>query len=193
MADKTLASWQGTAEIDPHLDFGGAYSDESFAVILAQLHSIGDQAPYFSVTGETWTSEAAWRVNRTNALHSAGAQHDLALKLFPHLGPVVALHLSDDHGVPLHAFANSWYWYSDYDGKGVHDLPGHSEYAKLTAHERAAAYLRVRPELLPIGMGLVDFKAYVESLRPQWQLEADRALDLIVNPPSVDLDASPSV
>jgi hypothetical protein len=41
----------------------------------------------------------------------AGApQHELVLKLWPDLAPLVALHLSDVDGAPHSAEANGWYW-----------------------------------------------------------------------------------
>jgi hypothetical protein len=171
LTSKTIHSWQGTAKIDK-----AKYGD-GFAVITAALTKLGDQPPSFSVQGETWTTEFAWRNNRTESMHSAGAQHELALELFPFLAPIVALHLSDVAGVPMHADANGWYWYSDNDGKGVHELYS-SPYASMTPHER---------ELLPLDMDRDAFYAYTASLRPQWLLEASRALDLIMDSPPIDL------
>ena len=61
--------------------------------------------PYFSLTceeyvrrGESWQEEVF------------GAAHDLLLHTWPDLAPLVALHLSDIDGVPMHAEANGWYW-----------------------------------------------------------------------------------
>lgn len=186
MLEKKLESWQGTARID-----SSKYGD-SFAVITASLSSLGDQAPHFSVQGETWTNEAAFKAQRENAMHSAGMLHDLVLELFPFLAPVVALHLADRYGVPMHAEANGWYWYSDNDGQGIHNLYS-SPYASLTPHERAAAHLRVRPELLPLYLTRPAFSAFVDSLRPQWKLEAERALDLIIHPPNLDSLPEPTL
>ena len=178
-----LARWEGTAKIDK-----AKYRD-GFAVITAALTSLDGQPPYFSVQGETWTTEAAWKAQRESAMHSAGMQHDLALELFPFLAPVVALHLADVNGVPMHAEANGWYWYSDNDGKGVHELYS-SPFGKLSAHERAADYLRVRGELLPINLDRESFKTYVRSLYPQWRVEADRARNIIINGPNIAVEKS---
>jgi hypothetical protein len=51
---------------------------------------------YFSITGET--------------KDCGGCIHDEILKERPDLAPLVALHLSDLDGVPMHAEANGFYW-----------------------------------------------------------------------------------
>lgn len=65
--------------------------------------SFKSQRPYFSVTGTD-------RDLRYRDSMSSGAIHETILQVFPELAPIVALHLSDDNGVPMHAEANGWYW-----------------------------------------------------------------------------------
>lgn len=66
------------------------------------LHMIrGNGRPYFSLT------MASWLHGREDAF---GAAHRELVKLWPELQPLAALHLSDIHGVPMHAEANGWYW-----------------------------------------------------------------------------------
>jgi hypothetical protein len=67
----------------------------------AILHKIGDQAPYFSLTGEEYEKRR---------LVSCGCMHDRLLEIWPDLKPIADLHLSDIDGVPMHAKANGWYW-----------------------------------------------------------------------------------
>lgn len=64
------------------------------------LHKIGNQAPYFSVTGTIY--EHGRNV-------CGGCIHDEILAIWPDLAPVVALHLSDIDGVPMHFVGNGWY------------------------------------------------------------------------------------
>jgi len=40
-----------------------------------------------------------------------GCCHEHILALRPNLAPFAALHLSDQDGVPMHAFSNAWYWF----------------------------------------------------------------------------------
>lgn len=61
--------------------------------------------PYFSLTCEEYVRRGeSWQEG------VSGAAHDLLLRTWPELAPLVALHLSDIDGVPMHAVANGWYW-----------------------------------------------------------------------------------
>jgi hypothetical protein len=57
-------------------------------VVKAQLHSLGGQKPYFSVSSGN------------------GSDHDRIVRIFPELAPIVDMHLSDEDGVPMHGVAN---------------------------------------------------------------------------------------
>jgi len=67
----------------------------------AELHSHGDQKPYFAVT------------------NADGSDHETILKGFPELAPVVALHLCNEDGQPMHAVANGVYHIQKRDLKAV--------------------------------------------------------------------------
>lgn len=67
----------------------------------AILHKIGNQKPYFSLTG---------RVVIKGREFVSGAIHDEILEAFPELEDLAALHLSDIDGKPLHSFENGKYW-----------------------------------------------------------------------------------
>lgn len=59
--------------------------------VTAKRHSFREQHPYFSVTSQR------------------GANHEAILAACPALAPVVAMHLHDEDGVPMHAVANLAY------------------------------------------------------------------------------------
>jgi hypothetical protein len=65
------------------------------------LHKIGDQKPYFSLTG---------RVVENGVESVCGAIHKEILEAFPHLEDAAVLHLSDMDGKPMHSFENGKYW-----------------------------------------------------------------------------------
>lgn len=71
-----------------------------------KLYSLGNQAPYFSATGETHerAKNGRWMEG------SCGCIHDEILRYFPEFEPVVKVHLADEHGRPMHAVANAIYW-----------------------------------------------------------------------------------
>jgi hypothetical protein len=65
------------------------------------LRKIGDQKPYFSLTG---------RVVENGRESVSGAIHKEILEAFPQLEDAAALHLSDMDGKPMHSFENGKYW-----------------------------------------------------------------------------------
>jgi len=91
--------------------------------VIAELHSIGDQQPYFSITGEV---DRQAKNNRWMPFLS-GCIHKEILEHFPELQPLVAVHLSDEEGVPMHAYANAAYWagYTKYQQLDVTKLANH--------------------------------------------------------------------
>jgi len=73
----------------------------NFIQANAILHKIGNQKPYFSLTG---------RIVENGRESVSGAIHDEILKAFPELDDLVAMHLSDIDGKPMHSFENGKYW-----------------------------------------------------------------------------------
>lgn len=77
--------------------------------VTAGLHYLsGNRRPCFTVTADITT------IRRRDL--GGGCCHDEIVKIWPKLAPVVALHLSDDQGVPMHAEPNGWYWLAGYYG-----------------------------------------------------------------------------
>lgn len=75
--------------------------------VEAQLIKRGeDKIPYFSITGTIKKTDKRYR----DPYIMAGAIHEEILKYFPHLAPLVEVHLSECDGLPLHAEANARYW-----------------------------------------------------------------------------------
>lgn len=114
---------------------------------------IGDQQPYFSVTASIWNSKAHAR-RRPDNPSGGGAAHDDVLRAFPALADIVALHLCDMDGAPMHAVANGWYWYEQGD------------------LEQTARHLRVSVADLPVGADRDTFTAFVDAQRDRWAAEA---------------------
>jgi len=134
--------------------------------VRAGLHTIGTQRAYFSVTGTIY-----------NYGHDVGGGciHDDILRLWPDLAPVVALHLSDDSGAPMHAVENALYW------AGLTAYPEARDSAQLARH------LRVSHD---DAVSIVDYCAddrnsreamtfCVRMLRAGWAREAAEAVELL--------------
>ena len=77
--------------------------------VRAQLIKLGgNPLPHFSVTGEIYNPRS--RRAGGDGTITGGAIHDLAVHYFPQCAPLVALHLADIDGVPMHAAENAGYW-----------------------------------------------------------------------------------
>ena len=75
-------------------------------VVRGGLHFIrGNRAPYFSVTCDIFEMSRNGRMVDVGG----GAAHDLILKHHPDLADLIALHLCDMDGSPMHEDANGWY------------------------------------------------------------------------------------
>lgn len=117
------------------------------------LRDLG-QGPYFTVTLDGWNKYASTNTDPC----IGGAAHDLTARAFPKLANVIALHLCDGvTGEPMYAEANGWFWFKE-DGA-----------------QRAADYLRTTPDKFDNITTREEFANVVDSLRPQWQQEANEA------------------
>lgn len=163
---------------------GVRFEGEMYRKVIVEygLNKIGDQTSYFSVTVQGWTS-----LRRDPDV--AGAGHELALKAFPSLKPLVALHLSDKDGVPLHAEANGWYWLREAKESA---LPGDWVGKGLTREQMAETYLRAPAGYFDGVTDRADFADRVDKLRPVWLAEAQAAIQRfeLLGPPDVIISQS---
>lgn len=81
-------------------------------VMAGLLYLKGNRRPYFSVTAAIGTA----RQLQTGDWQAGGCCHSEIAEAWPELAPVIALHLSDDIGLPMHAEANGWYSLAGYYG-----------------------------------------------------------------------------
>ncbi len=92
--------------------------------VRAQLiHLEGNSKPYFSITGDI----ERLAKNGRKVFESGGCIHEEVLRHFPHLKPLVDIHLSDDDGVPMHAYSNAGYWagFTKYQERNLERLASH--------------------------------------------------------------------
>jgi hypothetical protein len=175
------------------------YSKEGYAPgstikVTAGLHKLdGNARPYWSVTAD---------IRERGREVAGGCLHDDVLAVWPELAPVVALHLSDDTGEPMHAEANGWYWLAGhYGGAGERYHGGNAEYNKRAPIEIFADSVRISvdeawtlaniwQESASFGAAIVNydwkkvreaFGAWVEAQRPRWQAESDQAVALLAS------------
>ena len=139
------------------------YVDPSWITVEAGLYYIrGNSAPYFSVTAVIY--ERGKDVD-------GGCLHEMILKYFPQLAPVVALHLSDNDGTPIHAEAN-----------GLYHL-GFGRWSERN-DQYAADHFRIPvsevPELIDhlasgSGYDIDRYAAFIRECIPRWKAEAANA------------------
>ena len=97
------------------------------------VHRDGNSNAYFSITGDIIRHAK----NGRKVLEAGGCIHEDIIKHFPQLQLLVDIHLADDEGVPMHAYANAAYWAGhDPNGKKYSDtLAKHLRVTKDQANE----------------------------------------------------------
>jgi hypothetical protein len=94
--------------------------------VKAELGIVGkNNKPYFSIGGDIYRLAK----NGRRVWECGGCIHEEIVKHFPKLQPLVDVHLSDENGLPMHAYANAAYF------------AGHEGYEKQT--NLLAKHLRI--------------------------------------------------
>ena len=144
-----------------------------FDVRAALVHLQGNDRPYFTVTGE---------IRRTlgggDRMITCGCIHDDILHFWPDLAPVVAVHLADDRGVPMHAAANAAYWAGEtkYQRRDVAALARHLRVSESDAAEMAELAVTIYCESRAAAWVAVFDRFGVWG---RWQRDADTARALL--------------
>lgn len=132
--------------------------------INIQLTQLGEQKPYFSITANVY--EATGKRGRPTLLCS-GSCHEQIQAITSHFDDVIALHLSDINGVPMHAVANGAYWM------------GNSKYQGFDA-SKAKAHFRCNNEELKEAYKAMKENRLADYVNttfvPRWKQEADAVI-----------------
>ncbi len=154
--------------------------------VYGGLHMMsGNHAPYFTITTDVHQSgypHRSW---------SGGADHETILHYWPKFADLVALHLSDIDGVPMHVAANGWYDLAGaLGGAGEQYHRGNSEtYGRLDVSragclELFAKHFRITIEAasaihdefeinrLEGDVAKVRVAEIADGLRPMWKQQA---------------------
>lgn len=124
----------------------------------------GNVYPYFSVTGCVRYATSTWRIDKhykDAVLY--GACHDLLLHVKPSLSDLVALHLCDINGAPMHTLENGFYY---------------CQHAETYGDDVIAHHFRVPLADVPAlrGMSKAELSTWIETQRPRWKAEADAVI-----------------
>ena len=161
----------------------------------------GNGLPHFSLTMDSWVLHGDRWVEVT-----FGAAHDELVKIWPELAPLAALHLSDIHGVPMHALENAYFWlagacdpvfgssvdgghlgeryhggsgtYGKTPGECLKILAGHLRMPKYEAASLVEMVKRRHYANAPKrqGAGKELLAEVIESMKPRWKAEAEDAI-----------------
>lgn len=138
----------------------------------------------FAITAKLWekhgTRTGKRRRESGQEQDASGCIHDDIVRAIPRLKPLVLVHLADPDGVPMHAAANGWYFYSGKarEWEESRPEPWHNP-ERLSDLARGARALNIPAEDLPSGMNREQFEAFTESLRPRWAEQARVARELL--------------
>lgn len=120
------------------------YNEDGFKYrikVQAELiHFDGNSNAHFSITGEIKRKAK----NNRWVEDCGGAIHEQIVKHFPRLQELVDIHLSDEDGIPMHAYDNAGYW------------AGHSGTATASNLPMLARHLRVREEVVRKMIGHIE-------------------------------------
>jgi len=137
----------------------------------AVLHRIGNQKPYFSLTG---------RVVKDGREVTSGAIHEEILEAFPEIEDIAKLHLSDIEGKPMHSFENGKYWagftrWEEANSKHLASLWRISENrARGLMHDALMAQLWQDGDSDTLPETLL--KNFHDKQLPRWKQEADNVI-----------------
>jgi hypothetical protein len=141
---KLLAAreWATTIYKDPngepwHVSASGNVMSVVIKVRAQLIHLDGNARPHFSITGEVYNPRS--RRRNGDGTITCGCIHDLIVHYWPELADMVAVHLSDDTGAPMHAAANASYFMglSKYAGYDVATLARHLRVTESKANDIA--------------------------------------------------------
>lgn len=149
----------------------------------------GALSPGFSVTGSIWEQypNASGRARKRlgHEEDAGGCVHDEILRALPKLAPLVKVHLASPDGLPMHAKANGWHFYSGdaaaYERRQIEagrDY-GYSRMLEMSDHDRAARALNIDPADLPTGLTRPEFDTFVDSLADRYTADAAEARQVL--------------
>jgi hypothetical protein len=164
-------------------DFAKVYHSRGFKyrikVRAALVHLDGNPKPYFSITGEIHYQA---KNNRWVEV-ACGCIHDEILQHFPNLKPLVDIHLSDDQGVPMHAYANASYWagFTKWQKRDIKKLAAHLRTSELHAPSMVEDVLKYMNETDEDIMTEEAWRDVCQDygLIDQWKREASEAVSLL--------------
>lgn len=148
----------------------------------------GNQLPHFSVTVSGKQKSA-----RGRGSDFGGCCHDLVAKVAPDTQPLIALHMADSDGTPMHAEANGWYWLAGHLGGLQQEFHGcngdfpkspdealqiFADLVRIDLNEARGLAVAVQTIVEAQGAKKARefFAEWIKAQQPRWRAEADKAI-----------------
>jgi len=151
--------------------------------VIAKLYKLGNNSrPHFSVTGSLDYQARNKRWVNT----AAGCIHEDIVKVMPDLKSVVLVHLANDDGTPLHAYANASYWagHTKYQDRNLSMLAKHLRINTDTAQDMCDHIAHFYGEFDSITTPTMAWQQTCEEygLPELWKTQADTAFEILKKP-----------
>lgn len=159
--------------------------DEKTIIKIRLDDDCGNGHAHFSVTADIYEYRNGRWVD-----FGGGCCHDHILSLRPDLKPIIDLHLSDQYGVPMHSFANGFYWlagcYKDGLGENYHGGSGRDGKSPEECRRIFIEHMRITEgeadhliALMPETAEILQYHCEDMGLIGRWRSDADQAIAMI--------------
>jgi hypothetical protein len=166
-------------------------TSKKYPVLKDRTHSEGDKHTTVIYGLRGTSTSSCFSVTADQYI---GRQHETGgfipeevLRIWPDLAPLVALHLSDRDGIPMHAESNGWYWLAGAlggAGEKYHGGNGSTARTPEECLEIFAKHCRITVEeavRIAAAVRCADeprkrWASICAGMRDRWQQEADAAV-----------------
>ena len=138
------------------------------------VHRDGNSNAYFAIGGDIYRHAK----NGRKVWEAGGCIHEDIIKHFPQLQPLVDIHLADEDGVPMHAYANAAYWagQTKWQALDLDTLSKHLRISKDEANRLTTMVNSYYPENYETAWRNI---CYHFELTKQWNHQAQEAKALL--------------
>lgn len=158
-------------------DDAKVYGKKALVTVDVGLHYLhGNGRPYFTVAGDI-------RIPGRRDIECGGTMHDVFGRYWPELIPIMALHLSDDRGLPMHLEANGLFHLGigRYSTLNLDHAASHFRISKEDAEALRVSLFSPMSEIERQGHGQAcdrhKYLIWLAQQKPRYHQEAEMAIE----------------